>query len=204
LLPSAEYRVLSAEYAETTQHSALDTQHLVWTLDSSVVDALRQAGSLVRVEGNWVLSPGAQLSSVDLGLPDSVEGVVLSRIDRLTDAHKLTLRVASVIGRTFVLDLLTHAHPLQLGMDAVQEHVDLLETHDFTTLEAPPPRPAYIFRHNVTCDVAYETLLFVQRQQLHKSVGDALEGLDPEATEQLAFHTFIGEDWERALRYQSL
>jgi tetratricopeptide (TPR) repeat protein len=169
-----------------------------------VIEALRRAGSLVRVEGIWVLVPGAQLPTVDLGLPDSVEGVVLSRIDRLPDAHKLTLRVASVIGRTFALDLLTQAHPLQLGMDAVQQHVDLLETHDFTALEAPPPKPVYIFKHNVTRDVAYETLLFAQRQQLHRAVGYALELLAPEATEQLAFHTFLGEDWPRALRYQML
>jgi adenylate cyclase len=174
-----------------------------WWLSERMFNALQQADCLTRVEGHWELAPHASLSAVDLGLPDSIQGVVLSRIDRLPEAHKLSLKVASVIGRTFALDLLLQTHPDQLTEDALIEQIKLLEQRDFTRLEVLQ-RLIYLFKHTVTRDVAYETLLFDQRRQLHRAVGVALEQLAPDAAAQLAYHAFVGEDWPRALRYHML
>jgi predicted ATPase/class 3 adenylate cyclase len=174
-----------------------------WWLAERMFNALQQADCLIRVEGHWELAPNASLSAVDLGLPDSIQGVVLSRIDRLPEAHKLSLKVASVIGRTFALDLLLQTHPDQLSEAELIEQIKLLEQRDFTRLEVLQ-RLIYLFKHTVTRDVAYETLLFDQRRQLHRTVGEALEQLAPDATAQLAYHAFLGEDWPRALRYHML
>ena len=80
-------------------------------------DALQQADCLIRVEGDgcWRPTPRSRRST---WAARSIQGVVLSRIDRLPEAHKLTLKVASVIGRTFALDLLAQTHPDQLSEDA--------------------------------------------------------------------------------------
>ena len=180
------------------------TPGATWAPAGRLVDALRRSGCLVHEDGVWKIAPGAHLAQADIGLPDSVEGVVLSRIDRLPEHYKLTLRVASVIGHAFAFDLLYRSHPLHLETDELQNHTNALQTRDFTRLEVPPPNEAYVFKHNVTHDVAYETLLYVQKRQLHLAVGHALEKLNPEATEQLAHHTFLGEDWRRALEYQTL
>ena len=174
-----------------------------WWLAQRMFNALQQADCLTRIEGHWELAPNASLSAVDLGLPDSIQGVVLSRIDRLPEAHKLSLKVASVIGRTFALDLLLRTHPDHLSEAALIEQIKLLEQRDFTRLEVLQ-RLIYLFKHTVTRDVAYETLLFDQRRQLHRAVGEALEQLAPDATAQLAYHAFVGEDWPRALRYHML
>jgi tetratricopeptide (TPR) repeat protein len=56
----------------------------------------------------------------------------------------------------------------------------------------------------VTREVAYDTLLYQQRRELHQAVGAALERLSPEATMPLAHHFFVAEDWPHALRYQIL
>ncbi|MBK9711398.1 MAG: tetratricopeptide repeat protein [Kouleothrix sp.] len=174
-----------------------------WGLSERMFNALQQASCLTHADDRWVLAPSASLSAVDLGLPESIQGVVLSRIDRLPEAHKLTLKVASVIGRSFALDLLARAHPTHAGQDELIAQIGLLEERDFTRMEGQR-RLMYLFKHTVTRDVAYETLLFDQRRQLHHVVGEALEQLASDATPQLAYHAFAGEDWPRALRYQAL
>lgn len=175
-----------------------------WFLAGWMFEALRQAHGLVKTEGRWTLAPDAPLSSVQLGLPDSIHGIVLSRIDRLPEAHKLSLKVAGVIGRTFSFDVLAHAHPLHASPRALLDQIEMLEERDFTLRETPPPTLTYCFKHNVTHQVAYETLLFTQRQQLHRAVGEVLEQLFPDAVAQIAYHAFLGQDWPRALRYQLL
>ncbi len=166
-----------------------------WTLSEAMFNALHDANCLViSASGDasytdaWMLAPNAQLSAVDLGIPDSIHGVVLSRIDRLPEAHKATLKVASVIGRAFELDLLAQAHPAQPSRDTLLGQIELLETRDFAHLETPPPRLAYMFKHNITQEVAYETLLEAQQRELHQTVANALEGLRPDVVEQLAYH----------------
>ncbi|MCI0355727.1 MAG: tetratricopeptide repeat protein, partial [Acidobacteria bacterium] len=96
--------------------------------------------------------------------------------------------VASVIGRIIEFDLLAQAHPARPDGAALTEQMNALTTRDFTRLEMPSPRLAYMFKHNITQEVAYETLLEAQQRELHQAVGATLERLQPEAVEQLAFH----------------
>lgn len=161
----------------------------VWTLSDQVINALSEAQCLTRSDtGGWTLIPDAPLSAADLGIPDSVHGVVLSRIDRLPEEHKLTLKVASVIGRIFELDVLAQIHPARVTVEALQEQIRMAEARDFTRLEVPQPRLAYIFKHSVTQEVAYSTLLESQQRNLHRAVGETLERLQPDAVEKMAYH----------------
>ena len=92
----------------------------------------------------------------NLELPNSLQSLILSRIDRLTDQQQLTLKVASVVGRRFAVSWLRGAHPA-LGDDAtVQSDLDALSRLDLTPLDTPLPEPTYLFKHVVTRDVAYE------------------------------------------------
>jgi predicted ATPase/class 3 adenylate cyclase len=160
----------------------------MWGLSDTMVEVLRAANCLTRENGQWVLAKDAQLSAAELGIPDSIHGIVLSRLDRLPEAHKLTLKAASVIGRVFEFDVLEQAHPVRPGRVALGEQMTALEARDFARLEIPPPRLAYMFKHNTTQEVAYETLLEEQRRELHQAVGEVLESLQPEAVERLAHH----------------
>ncbi len=141
-----------------------------WALSEAALNALIDGNCVVKVDGVWQMVENPPLSSVKLDIPDSVHGTVLARMDRLPEAHKLTLKVASVIGRTFGLALLQAAHPACPEAAALQQQIEDMGQRDFVRLEAPAPEPVYIFKHNTTQEVAYSTLLFAQRQELHAQV----------------------------------
>jgi len=176
----------------------------LWTLTEAMITALLEAKCLVRStdtqQGDWLLAPNAQISQA-LALPTSIHGVVLSRLDRLPETQKLTIKVASVIGRIFEVNLLNRAHPGHPERGVLLGQVRALEDRDFTRLEVPPPHLAYMFKHNVTQEVAYETLLEAQQRELHRIVGIVLETLEPEAVEQLAYHFTRGQVPDKAMVY---
>lgn len=175
-----------------------------WDLSSQIYQELRSANCIIRQDRDWALADNAPLNSIDLGVPDSIQGVVLARIDRLPEQEKLSLKVSSVIGQRFALDLLNLSHPQHPGNDTLQRQTEHMSDHDFIILEQLDPAPTYLFRHQATQGVAYETLLFVQRQQLHRAVAAALRQIRPRAAEELAHHAYIGQDWPNALHYQLL
>ena len=146
-----------------------------------------------RVNGRWELMADAPLSAVSLGMPDTIHGVVLSRLDRLPEDVKLTLKLASVIGRVFELDLLAAVHPATPTSEQLLAQIETLSRRDFARLERPQPHVTYIFKHNITQEVVYKTLLESQQQEVHTSVAQRLESTDPQAIERLAFHYRHGD-----------
>jgi class 3 adenylate cyclase/tetratricopeptide (TPR) repeat protein len=139
------------------------------------------------------------IKTVDL--PDTVHDVILTRIDRLSEAEKLTLKVASVIGTSFQRSLLSEIHPMEEARSRLSSHLEHLENAKLLQLAAPAPRWEYVFRNVLTQEVVYEGLLLAQRRQLHVAVGVALENLVPDEVERLAFHYSHGGDLEKALSY---
>jgi len=185
-----------------------------WVLSESMIDALRTANALVREQGAWVLAKAADLSIISLGIPDSIHGVILARLDRLPDSHKPTIKVASVIGYTFELGLLAHVHPARPTPALIHTHAETLEQRDFIVHdyslghwdsgEGAIDSDRYTFRQQATQEVSYETLLFTQRRELHRNLAGLLEKQSPDATDQIAYHAYLGEDWGRSLRYHLL
>lgn len=132
-----------------------------------------------------------------LDLPSSVEGVILSRLDRLSPEQQLCLKVAAVIGRAFRQRTLQEAHPLDEERVAVPKHLAALTAISLTAPETPPPEPSYLFKHALTRDVTYELMPLAQRQPLHRAVAEWHErqysdDLEPHCA-LLAYH------WARAL-----
>ncbi len=175
-----------------------------WVLADSIVQALQGANCITSIAGEWTLLPDAPLSTIYLGLPDSVRGVVLARIDRLPEGHKVTLKVASTIGHIFEFEVLHQAHPLQPAAATIEAQLGLLESHNFTIVELPGAHLSYIFKHTIIQEVAYETLLESQQEALHHAVGTTLQRLHPEAVEQLAYHFSRGGQRDLALWYLDL
>jgi predicted ATPase/class 3 adenylate cyclase len=182
-------------YIEQLVDELRDTSHLAqqpngqWTLSEPIMTQLRAAHRLTRDDaGQLILNPALPLDITDLGLSGSLHGLVLSRLDHLPEEHKLTLKVASVIGRVFDVELLGQAHPVELNEDELREQLGFVTGYEFIRLEQPPPQLSYIFRHDITREVIYETLLEEQQRRLHLAVAEAAETLQPEAVEQLAHH----------------
>jgi predicted ATPase len=136
--------------------------------------ALRDAGLIRLAGGRCQLAPGVgDLSGVHL--PDTVHGVITSRIDRLSPSQELTLKVASVIGQVFALRVLRDVHPLQEAAAVLLDDLEALAAANLTALDTPQPDLAYLFKHIITQEAAYDLMLVSQRRQLHRSVAEWYE-----------------------------
>jgi len=130
--------------------------------------ALRDANLIVVTNDECRLAAGVNLSAVHF--PDTVQGVITSRIDRLTPQQQLALKVASVIGRVFAYRTLQAVYPIETDKSQLPADLTALERLDLTPLETPPPQLEYIFKHIITQEVAYNLMTFAQRRQLHMAV----------------------------------
>jgi len=143
------------------------------------------------------------LSEVEI--PDSVQALVMSRIDRLDESARLTIKVASVIGRTFQYRTLLGIYPVEITPERLRRNLERLSRLDLTPLDRPAPEWSYIFKHVTTQEVAYENLLYAHRRELHHRVGEYLEqvhagGLQ-EVIELLAHHFYLSGDREKSWGY---
>ena len=163
-----------------------------------LVKSLEEDGTLRRVEGRLVLaSPPAALA-----VPGTIHDVIAARIDRLAEPPKRALQVAAVVGREFTHRLVDR---LVDARERIAESLRELTVLELIHERRRYPELAYMFKHALTQDVAYESLLLQRRGELHGLVGRAIEELYadrlPEHYEILAHHFSKAEDWPRALDY---
>ncbi|MFP2925643.1 AAA family ATPase [Pyxidicoccus sp. 3LG] len=157
--------------------------------------ALRDHGMLVVERGECRLMPGAGNLEA-LGLPSTLEGLITTRIDRLTMVQQLTLKAASVIGRSFGSGLLRDVHPLPEERERLTAHLTSLLALDLTLPLESATEPSYLFKHVITQEVAYNLLLFSQRRQLHEAVARWYERTYAE--ELTLFYPLLAYHWIRA------
>jgi predicted ATPase len=139
----------------------------------------------------------------DIRVPATVQAVLAARIDRRPPAERSLLHVAAVIGKDVPYALLRElAGPdeeaLRRGLGGLQAAEFLYEASLFPELE-------YTFKHALTHEVAYGSLLQERRKALHGRVVEAIERLDadrlPEHAELLAHHALRGEVWDKAVAH---
>lgn len=179
-------------------------QEDAWQVARGLIQALHENNCLERVHDRWRLRNGARLDAVTLGIPDTVHGLVLSRLDRLAEETRLTLKVAAVIGRSFETTVLASAHPNRLAQEALQRQIAEMEHRDFARLESPPPLSIYVFKHSITQEAVYQTLLESQRQELHQAVARALEQQTPLPIERLTHHFLQADSAQPDVRARAL
>jgi len=141
--------------------------------------------------------------NLELRIPPSVQATVAARIDRLPARNKQLLQAASVVGKDISRAILQGVvglgeEELHCRLAELQEAEFLYEGRLFPDLE-------YNFKHALTHDVAYGSLLAEQRKVYHRRTVDVIERLYPdritEQIERLAHHTIEGELWEKAVSY---
>jgi class 3 adenylate cyclase/tetratricopeptide (TPR) repeat protein len=163
--------------------------------------ALRESGVLRVENGEGSLAPGVDLAKIVL--PESVQGAITGRIDRLAPEEQLALKVASVIGRTFGLEVLSAIYPVATAPGELERNLETLERLELTPREPSFSEVTWLFRHVITQEVAYNLMLFAQRRQLHHAAARWYErthagNLDP-FTPLLAHHWHSAEEWARAI-----
>ncbi len=163
-----------------------------------VTKSLLESGVLHRRDGSFELARPVE----ELRLPTTIQEVILSRIDRLQGAAREALQLGSVIGREFTGRLLARISNLDSKLD---EALNELKRLDLVYQKGYFPEHSYMFKHALTHDVAYSTLLRERRRGVHRRVGAAIEELYPdrlaEQVETLAHHYSEGEAWDKALDY---
>jgi class 3 adenylate cyclase/tetratricopeptide (TPR) repeat protein len=137
-----------------------------------------------------------------LTIPDTVQGVIMARIDRLDEELKAVLRTASVIGRAFLYRLLKAVAEAVRELD---ERVERLKAMELIREKQKTPELEYIFKHALVQESTYESILLKKRQELHTRVASVIETLFFDRIEEfssvLAYHYAKAEDWNKAQDY---
>ncbi|MEO8561719.1 MAG: AAA family ATPase [bacterium] len=160
---------------------------------------LRESGVIIVQDGECRLASVGALSAVSL--PGTVKGVITSRIDRLTSDAQLTLKVASVLGRSLERSTLESVHP---GRGSLADGLRDLESAELLVAE-PDDETRLVFRHALIQETAYGLMAFAQRRPLHAAAAAYIEhahqaDLTPYYA-RLAYHWSRAERPEKAVRY---
>jgi adenylate cyclase len=138
------------------------------------------------------IDPGDLKSLEKVDLPRSLQSLILTRIDQRTESQKITLKVASVIGRVFIAAWLWGVYPELGDPTIIKKNLEVLSDLDLTPLENVEPELSYLFKHIVTMEVAYDSLPYATRALLHDQIGGFIERTMPDELESqvdlLAFH----------------
>jgi len=144
-------------------------------------------------------------------IPETLQGVLTARIDRLPLDHKQALQRASVIGRIFQRRVLAYIYKerannrLEAALGELQRREFIQSREQQASETAGLEEGEYIFKHAITHDVAYDSMLFARRKELHQLVAEAIEALFPgrldELSATLGFHYERAEAIERAIFY---
>src|SRR3984957_3481779 len=163
------------------------------------VRTLVETGVLSGTRGAYRLEQDAQTIEV----PATVEAVLAARIDRLPASEKRLLQCAAVVGKDVPMALLRAA--ADLSDDTLRRDLAALQAAEFLYVGRLFPDPEYTFKHALTHQVAYGSLLHDRRRALHRRIVEALQRAYPEPgadqVELLAHHAFSGEMWQDAVRY---
>ena len=181
----------------TLEQKAEGVPLYVEEMTKSLVDL----GFLARENGHYRVTKALE----DLNVPNTMQDIIMARLDRLGIDGKRMVQLASVIGRQFVVKLLERVAGLSGKLEGLLAELKALEIIYEQGLLA---EPAYIFKHAVIQDVAYGSLLVQSRRDLHRGVGEAIEELyrdrPSEHFAELAHHFIRGEDWSKAMQYSTL
>ena len=167
-----------------------------------ILRALIDEGVIHQADGHWQLAAGSK--TIALRVPDNLQDLILARFDRLDQFQRKVLQSASVIGRQFSLPLLAGVvepgNEAELGgaLISLVERAFLLQQEQGTETR-------YLFRHVLTSDAVYSTLLRRDRSEIHERAGEAIERLYADRLEEhievLAGHYLRSSKLDRALHY---
>jgi class 3 adenylate cyclase/tetratricopeptide (TPR) repeat protein len=173
-----------------------------------IVQELMEQGMLVRSStvgaGHALSTEGAASSApTAIHIPPNVQGVLAARIDRLAPGEKTLLQQLSIIGREFPLSLVRQV--ITQPEDELYHLLSSLQNKEFLYEQPAFPESEYIFKHALTQEVAYNSVLIERRKALHEQTAQAVEHLYQDRVEEryseLAHHYSRSNNTEKAIAY---
>jgi class 3 adenylate cyclase/tetratricopeptide (TPR) repeat protein len=165
-----------------------------------IIRSLIDSGAVVHDPATRRWRATAQARAVTI--PDTVQGVIMARIDRLDEEVKTVLQNASVVGRSFIYRVLRALQEAGAGLD---DHLVELQEMELIREKQRIPELEYIFKHALAQEATYESILMARRRELHAHVAETIEMLFAERQEEfyglLAYHYARAEIWNKAQSY---
>ena len=163
-----------------------------------LTQSLLENGSIERKEHEYILSRQAS----EIEVPDTLQGIIAARIDRVEESLKQVMQLASVIGREFAYRILQTV----MGMrEELKSSLIKLQGLEFIYEKSLFPELEYIFKHALTQEVAYHSLLRKRRKKIHEKIGKAIEKLYLDRLEEyyelLAYHYMRSDNRGKAIEY---
>jgi ABC-type oligopeptide transport system substrate-binding subunit/class 3 adenylate cyclase len=187
-----------AELPDATRRLMLDRSEGNPFYLEEVIRSLIEQGAIAFQDRRWQATD--KIAGVQI--PDTLQGVLLARIDRLSEDVRHTLQVAAVIGKSFRYRLLEAVAEAGRQLDG---HLSELQRVDLVQEKARRPDLEYIFKHSLTQAAAYDSLLIERRKEFHRRVGLALESLYADRQEEsyglLAHHFGRAGEQAKAIEY---
>jgi class 3 adenylate cyclase/tetratricopeptide (TPR) repeat protein len=160
--------------------------------------SLVENGSIKKKDSQFVLTRKPS----EIAVPDTIQGIIAARMDRIEDNLKRIMQVASVIGREFAYRILQSITGMSEDLKASLVNLQGLE---FIYEKQLFPELEYIFKHALTQEVAYNSLLLKRRKEIHEKIGQAIEQLYSERLDEyyelLAYHYVRSDNKQKAVDY---
>ena len=162
---------------------------------------LMENGTIQKKDNQYVLTTKAS----EIQIPDTIQGIIAARMDRLEDNLKSTMQVAAVIGRDFTYRILQSITGMR---EELKSYLLNLQGLEFIYEKNLFPELEYVFKHALTQEVAYNSLLLKRRKDIHEKIGKAIETLFADRLEEfyemLAHHYSRSKNLEKAYQYLKL
>jgi predicted ATPase/class 3 adenylate cyclase len=167
-----------------------------------LIKSFRETKIIEEIDGTYCIVNDMEKISV----PASVQDVIMVRIDALPETGKRLLQTAAVIGREFNHDIIKHV--ADLSQDQLLSTLSLLKETEHLYERGIYPHSTYIFKHALTQEMAYNSLLSKRKKSIHKKIGKSIEQLKSDNIEEhyeiLVYHYSRSDDHASTLKYLDL
>jgi len=142
----------------------------------------------------------------DVTIPSTIQDVIMARVDSLPEGAKNVLQTGSVIEREFSYELIKKA--TGFSEQALLSHLSALRDSELIYERGIFPQSTHIFKHALTRDVVYDSILSKAKRRLHRQIGDAIEELYKDCINEhygvLAEHYIASENYDKGAKYSEL
>ena len=187
------------EFNEQTEAMILEKTEGVPFFIEELINSLKDQKIICKKGDRFCLTRNIQ----ETVIPSTIQDVIMARIDSLNEGAKNLIQTSSVAGREFSYNLLEKIVDTQ--KDELLTNLSVLKDSELLYERGIYPQSDYVFKHVLTQEVAYHSLLLKRRIMLHAMIGKELESIYAnrldEFCEILAYHFTKGQEWKRAYEY---
>ena len=166
------------------------------------IKSLKDLDIIERKNSAYYLAKGAE----EVTIPSTIQDVIMTRVDTLPEGAKEVLQTGSVIEREFSYELIKRV--TGKPQNELLSYLSILKDSELLYERGIYPHSTYIFKHALTKEVVYDSILTKRRKRLHNEIGIAIESLSGINIEEsypiLAEHFVTGENYEKGAKYSNL